>query len=71
MLKLDQYYTPKRLSIFSAKGGGRRIQGIMSCLLKGAVTTEKRREVVLRCLVEYVGEHGLLTEHFVNKICSG
>ncbi|KAL6490138.1 hypothetical protein MHYP_G00004830 [Metynnis hypsauchen] len=65
MLLLDQY-TPKLLCIFTAKGGaaGRRIRGIMSCLHKGECSIEKRREVIIRSLMEYVGEHGLFTECF-------
>ncbi|KAL6465686.1 hypothetical protein MHYP_G00258190 [Metynnis hypsauchen] len=65
MLLLDQY-TPKLLCIFTAKGGaaGRRIRGVMSCLHKGECSIEKRREVIIRSLMEYVGEHGLFTECF-------
>ncbi|CAM4678776.1 unnamed protein product [Leuciscus chuanchicus] len=58
MSQLDNQ-TPKLLSLFNAKGGavGQRIKSQMMTLIQDpSATVEKRREVVLRCLIEYMGE---------------
>ncbi|XP_042578887.1 uncharacterized protein LOC122137191 [Cyprinus carpio] len=60
MSALDRH-TPKLLTLFRAKGGalGKRLEIIME-LLQDSVpsSTERTREVVLRCLIEYLGEQG-------------
>ncbi|KTG31534.1 hypothetical protein cypCar_00044298 [Cyprinus carpio] len=58
MSQLDRQ-TPKLLSLFNAKGGavGQRIKLQMMTLIQDpSASVEKRREVVLRCLIEYMGE---------------
>ncbi|XP_039509454.1 uncharacterized protein LOC120464175 [Pimephales promelas] len=58
MSQLDRQ-TPKLLSLFNAKGGavGQRIKSQMMTLIQDpSASVEKRREVVLRCLIEYMGE---------------
>ncbi|XP_029106664.1 uncharacterized protein LOC114912178 isoform X2 [Scleropages formosus] len=59
MQMLDQY-TPNLLSIFCAKGGalGQTLQDKMVAIHQnpGGVTIDQTREVVIRCLVHYLGE---------------
>ncbi|XP_059372719.1 uncharacterized protein LOC132110142 isoform X2 [Carassius carassius] len=67
MSVLDRH-TPKLLMLFRAKGGalGRRLEIIME-LLQDSVhsSIERTREVVLRCLIEYLGEQvGHLIKEF-------
>ncbi|XP_034542211.1 sterile alpha motif domain-containing protein 3-like [Notolabrus celidotus] len=60
MSSLD-LHTPKLLKLFHAKGGalGQRLKNIMEPLeVSMCSSVERTREVVLRCLVEYLGEHG-------------
>ncbi|KAL0969925.1 hypothetical protein UPYG_G00234620 [Umbra pygmaea] len=56
---LDQY-TPKLLSIYHSKGGalGNRLRDRMAILLqnRNSNPTDKTREVVIRCLIDYLGE---------------
>ncbi|ROI73795.1 hypothetical protein DPX16_22906 [Anabarilius grahami] len=56
MYKLDGY-TPKLLELLKAKGGvaGVKIKSKLSALNQGH-TIEKRRDVVIRSLIEYLGE---------------
>ncbi|XP_077083154.1 uncharacterized protein LOC143736296 [Siphateles boraxobius] len=56
MYKLDGY-TPRILELLKAKGGvtGVKIQSRLSALLQGH-TIEKRRDAVIRSLIEYLGE---------------
>ncbi|XP_076611803.1 uncharacterized protein LOC143335962 [Chaetodon auriga] len=63
MSALD-HHTPKLLTLFHAKGGalGRRLENRMEPLQESVYSSvERTREVVLQCLVEYLGEH---VEHF-------
>ncbi|XP_009295485.2 uncharacterized protein [Danio rerio] len=58
MSQLDRH-TPRMLSLFNEKGGavGQRIKVEMMKLIQDpSASVDKRREVVLRCLVEYMGE---------------
>ncbi|XP_048012629.1 uncharacterized protein LOC125245863 isoform X1 [Megalobrama amblycephala] len=60
MSALDRH-TPKLLMLFRAKGGalGRRLENIMEPLQDSVHSSiERTREVVLRCLIEYLGEQG-------------
>ncbi|XP_030599297.1 uncharacterized protein LOC115789875 isoform X5 [Archocentrus centrarchus] len=60
-------HTPKLLKLFHAKGGalGQRLKIIMEPLENSTCpTVETAREVVLRCLIEYLGEHG---EHLIKE----
>uniref|UniRef100_A0AAR2KF30 Uncharacterized protein n=1 Tax=Pygocentrus nattereri TaxID=42514 RepID=A0AAR2KF30_PYGNA len=56
MFMLD-HYTPKLLAIFQEKKGavGERHRTEMNILLQSG-TTEKTREVVIRCLIDHLGE---------------
>ncbi|XP_039648395.1 uncharacterized protein LOC120553766 [Perca fluviatilis] len=67
MSQLDKR-TPKMLSLFNSKGGavGQRIKSQMLELIQDpSASEEKRREVILRCLTEYMGEsqEQLISEH--------
>ncbi|KAK7890928.1 hypothetical protein WMY93_022891 [Mugilogobius chulae] len=56
--ELDKH-TAKMLSLFNTKGGalGERMKSLIMELVQNQTSTvEKRRETVLRCLIEYVGE---------------
>ncbi|XP_056248329.1 uncharacterized protein LOC130179403 [Seriola aureovittata] len=56
--QLDRY-TPKFLELFSSKGGavGQRIKSVLTELIKDPhVSVVKKRDVTLRCLIEYMGE---------------
>ncbi|XP_065806214.1 uncharacterized protein [Labrus bergylta] len=57
MSMLDRY-SPKLLSIFQAKKGaaGERHRTEMNTLLQSGVHIEKTREVVIRCLIDHLGE---------------
>ncbi|XP_066560656.1 uncharacterized protein LOC136749911 [Amia ocellicauda] len=64
MSLLDKY-TPRLLSIFNSKGGtaGGKLQTIIEHLHQGTSTIEKRREVMIQCLIEYLGEDGLIKDY--------
>ncbi|XP_060773852.1 uncharacterized protein LOC132883836 [Neoarius graeffei] len=57
MFKLD-HYTPKLLAIFQAKKGAaaERHRAEMNILLQSGIPIEKTREVVIRCLIDHLGE---------------
>ncbi|KAK0131259.1 Sterile alpha motif domain-containing protein 3 [Merluccius polli] len=57
MLMLDQY-TPKLLGLFQSKGGavGERLKANMSALLKDPTSIDLKRQVVILCLMDYLGE---------------
>ncbi|XP_036946293.1 uncharacterized protein LOC119014943 isoform X1 [Acanthopagrus latus] len=60
MSALD-HHTPKLLTLFRAKGGAlrRRLEIIMEPLEDSVHSSvERTREVVLKCLIEYLGEQG-------------
>ncbi|XP_041835912.1 uncharacterized protein LOC121636456 [Melanotaenia boesemani] len=60
MSQLDRY-TPKLLELFNAKGGavGQRIKNLMMELVQDpSVYPLKKRDITLRCLIEYMGESG-------------
>ncbi|KAG7518234.1 hypothetical protein JOB18_029396 [Solea senegalensis] len=60
MSQLDRY-TPKLLELFSAKGGvtGQCIKNLLMELIQDPSTSAvKKRDVTLRCLIEYMGESG-------------
>ncbi|XP_076838274.1 uncharacterized protein LOC143483317 [Brachyhypopomus gauderio] len=67
MSQLDKH-NAKLLSLFNAKGGavGQRIKSQMLALIQNpSACVVKRREVVLRCLMEYMGERqeDLISDH--------
>ncbi|KAL7868599.1 hypothetical protein SRHO_G00099830 [Serrasalmus rhombeus] len=67
MFMLD-HYTPKLLAMFQEKKGavGERHRTEMNILLQSG-TTEKTREVVIRCLIDHLGEDvGALIKEFEN-----
>ncbi|XP_035525943.1 uncharacterized protein LOC118338089 [Morone saxatilis] len=56
--QLDKY-TPKFLELFSSKGGavGQRMKSVLIELIKDPhASVMKKRDVTLRCLIEYMGE---------------
>ncbi|XP_059921982.1 uncharacterized protein LOC132468273 [Gadus macrocephalus] len=57
MAMLD-FYTPKLLSLFQTKKGaaGERHRAQMSVLLKSGIPIQQTREVVIRCLINHLGE---------------
>ncbi|XP_045906817.1 uncharacterized protein LOC123971844 [Micropterus dolomieu] len=58
MSQLDRY-TPKFLELFSSKGGaaGQRMKTVLIDLTKDPqASVVKKRDVTLRCLIEYMGE---------------
>ncbi|KAE8278095.1 hypothetical protein D5F01_LYC23836 [Larimichthys crocea] len=60
MSQLDKY-TPKLLEVFSAKGGviGQRIKNLLMQLIQEpSASALMKRDVTLRCLIEYMGESG-------------
>ncbi|XP_061897283.1 uncharacterized protein LOC133646183 [Entelurus aequoreus] len=60
MSQLDRY-TPKLLELFSAKGGvtGQRIKNLLTELIQDpSASAVMKRDVTLRCLIEYTGESG-------------
>ncbi|XP_061878094.1 uncharacterized protein LOC133630500 [Entelurus aequoreus] len=60
MSQLDRY-TPKLLELFSAKGGvtGQRIKNLLMELIQDpSASAVMKRDVTLRCLIEYTGESG-------------
>ncbi|XP_063741520.1 uncharacterized protein LOC134865754 isoform X2 [Eleginops maclovinus] len=68
MSQLDRF-TSKFLELFSSKGGavGQRMKGMMAELSQGHhVSVVKRRDVTLRCLIEYLGEsvQDLISDYF-------
>nr|XP_046264965.1 uncharacterized protein LOC124069661 isoform X4 [Scatophagus argus]XP_046264967.1 uncharacterized protein LOC124069661 isoform X4 [Scatophagus argus]XP_046264968.1 uncharacterized protein LOC124069661 isoform X4 [Scatophagus argus]XP_046264969.1 uncharacterized protein LOC124069661 isoform X4 [Scatophagus argus] len=68
MFMLD-HYTPKLLAIFQAKKGaaGERHRTEMNILLQSGIPIEKTREVVMRCLIDHLGEDmGALIKEFGN-----
>lgn len=68
MFLLD-HYTPKLLSIFQVKKGaaGERHRTEMNILLQNGIPIEKTREVVIRCLIDHLGEDvGALIKEFDN-----
>ncbi|KAK0152288.1 hypothetical protein N1851_006338 [Merluccius polli] len=68
MFMLD-HYTPKLLTIFQAKKGaaGERHRTDMNILLQSGIPIEKTREVVIRCLIDHLGEDvGALIKEFEN-----
>ncbi|KAF5900512.1 sterile alpha motif domain-containing protein 3-like [Clarias magur] len=52
-------HTPKLLTLFRAKGGalGERMKNEMELLKDEQCSVDLTREVVIRCLVEFLGEH--------------
>ncbi|KAL7404951.1 hypothetical protein ABVT39_021549 [Epinephelus coioides] len=52
------HYTPKLLAIFQAKKGaaGERHRTEMNIVLQSGIPIEKTREVVIRCLIDHLGE---------------
>ncbi|XP_054589562.1 uncharacterized protein [Nothobranchius furzeri] len=68
MSQLDKC-TPKLLDLFSAKGGavGQRIKNLLMELIQDTnVSTVQKRDVTLRCLIEYMGESGqeLISDYY-------
>ncbi|XP_067239633.1 uncharacterized protein [Chanodichthys erythropterus] len=68
MSQLDKY-TPKLLDLFSVKGGavGQRIKNLLMELIQDPSTSVvKKRDVTLRCLIEYMGESGqeLISDYY-------
>uniref|UniRef100_A0A0F8AE81 Uncharacterized protein n=1 Tax=Larimichthys crocea TaxID=215358 RepID=A0A0F8AE81_LARCR len=66
MFKLD-HYTPKLLAIFQAKKGAaaERHRAEMNILLQSGISIDKTREVVIRCLIDHLGEDvGALIKEF-------
>ncbi|XP_023655926.1 uncharacterized protein [Paramormyrops kingsleyae] len=60
-------HTSMLLTLFRARGGalGERLKNIMELLKDSASpSVERTRKVVLRCLTEYLGEHG---EHLIKE----
>ncbi|XP_029920173.1 uncharacterized protein LOC115368261 isoform X2 [Myripristis murdjan] len=57
MSMLD-HYSPKLLALFQAKTGasGERHRAQISVLLQSGISVQRRREVVLRCLMDHLGE---------------
>ncbi|KAL6487556.1 hypothetical protein MHYP_G00041820 [Metynnis hypsauchen] len=53
-------YTPKLLTLFRTRGGalGVRLKKQMEQLKESQCSIENTRGVVIRCLMEYLGEHG-------------
>ncbi|XDV26116.1 hypothetical protein PO909_029900 [Leuciscus waleckii] len=51
-------YSPKLLSLFQAKKGaaGERHRAQMSILLQSGVSIQQKREVIIRCLIDHLGE---------------
>ncbi|XP_035985885.1 uncharacterized protein LOC118559324 [Fundulus heteroclitus] len=51
-------YSPKLLSLFQAKKGaaGERHRAHMSILLQSGVSIQQKREVIIRCLIDHLGE---------------
>ncbi|XP_034062296.1 uncharacterized protein LOC117540016 isoform X1 [Gymnodraco acuticeps] len=68
MSQLDRF-TSKFLQLFSSKGGavGQRMKGFMTELRQDQhVSVVKKRDVILRCLIEYLGESvpELISDYF-------
>ncbi|XP_041641380.1 uncharacterized protein LOC121508524 [Cheilinus undulatus] len=66
-------YTPKLLELFSAKGGavGQRIKKFLLELIQDpSASVIKKREVTIRCLIEYMGESGqeLISDFSVSSV---
>ncbi|XP_039677887.1 uncharacterized protein LOC120572632 [Perca fluviatilis] len=62
-------YSPKLLSIFQAKKGaaGERHRAEMNTLLQSGISIQKTREVVIRCLIDHLGEDvSALIKNFEN-----
>ncbi|KAM3600224.1 uncharacterized protein V6R79_019682, partial [Siganus canaliculatus] len=60
MAQLDRF-TPKLLELFSAKGGavGQRMKNMLMDLIQDpTASVVKKRDVTIRCLIEYMGESG-------------
>ncbi|KAF3844268.1 hypothetical protein F7725_013609 [Dissostichus mawsoni] len=56
MSMLD-FYSPKLLSMFQGKGCcGERHRAKMSILLQSGIPIQRKREVVIRCLIDHLGE---------------
>ncbi|KAK5897050.1 hypothetical protein CesoFtcFv8_010148 [Champsocephalus esox] len=57
MSMLD-FYSPKLLSMFQGKKGavGERHRAKMSILLQSGIPIQRKREVVIRCLIDHLGE---------------
>ncbi|KAL3063504.1 hypothetical protein OYC64_003134 [Pagothenia borchgrevinki] len=57
MSMLD-FYSPKLLSMFQGKKGavGEGHRAKMSILLQSGIPIQRKREVVIRCLIDYLGE---------------
>lgn len=67
MSNLDKFI-PKLLTLFSAVGGalGQRLKSLWLELVQDSTSSAlKKRDVVLRCLIEYMGDrvHDLISEH--------
>ncbi|KAI7804210.1 hypothetical protein IRJ41_001754 [Triplophysa rosa] len=58
MSSLDPH-TPKLLTLFCAKGGalGQRLKTEMELLKDGHCSVDMTREVVIRFMIEFLGEH--------------
>ncbi|KAF4118744.1 hypothetical protein G5714_000795 [Onychostoma macrolepis] len=58
MSSLD-LHTPKLLTLFRAKGGvlGQRLKTEMELLKDEHCSVDMKREVVIRCMTEFLGEH--------------
>ncbi|XP_071345124.1 uncharacterized protein [Trachinotus anak] len=57
-MEMLDFYTPKLLSLFQAKKGaaGERHRAQMSVLLQSGIPIQQTREVVIRCLIDHLGE---------------
>ncbi|KAL3045306.1 hypothetical protein OYC64_013550 [Pagothenia borchgrevinki] len=57
MSMLD-FYSPKLLSMFQGKKGavGERHRAKMSILLQSGIPIQRKREVIIRCLIDHLGE---------------
>ncbi|XP_034038709.1 uncharacterized protein LOC117521504 [Thalassophryne amazonica] len=69
MSQLDKY-TPKLLELFSSRGGlvGQRLKNVLMELIQDpTATVVKKRDVTLRCLIEYLGENGqeLISDYYM------